>query len=353
MVSGARSFERSLVDAMKICVLCSSYEGSSSVLKNLDPTQDPSPWLRGHQVELVSIIKAQAERQLEALASQGFDVFINLCDGAANEDLAGWEVVDKLERLNVPFTGSGSDCYEPDKVSVKKHLLRATIPTPAFVLAQSDSDVDRAARSLLYPLIVKQHNGYGSLGMTKRSRVEDGTALRREVALMCDAFGEALIEEFVEGEELTVLVVEDPDDRFHPRALRPAMYQFPPGETFKHQSVKWDLGAQGQFVPCQDEALSAKLKQIGQRIFTLLGLRGYARCDFRVDRSGVPQFLECNPNCGIFYPEETWGCADAILASDPLGHRGMLDLMIRGALARHSEPESARRRAPPDIAIAR
>ncbi len=176
---------------------------------------------------------------------------------------------------------------------------------------------------------MKQHNGYGSLGMTKRSRVEDGTALRREVALMCDAFREALIEEFVEGEELTVLVVEDPDDRFHPRALRPAMYQFPPGETFKHQSVKWDLGAQGQFVPCQDEALSANLKQIGQRIFTLLGLRGYARCDFRVDRSGVPQFLECNPNCGIFYPEETWGCADAILASDPLGHRGMLDLMIR------------------------
>lgn len=66
-----------------------------------------------------------------------------------------------------------------------------------------------AVRSLLFPWIVKQYNGYGSLGMTKQSRVEDATALRPEAAYLRDAFGAAPMEEFVDGEEATVLFVED------------------------------------------------------------------------------------------------------------------------------------------------
>ena len=77
-----------------------------------------------------------------------------------------------------------------------------------------------AVRSLLFPWIRKQYNGYGSRGMTKQSRVEDATALRPEAACMRDAFGAALIEEFVDGEEAIVFFVEDLDDRLQPRALR-------------------------------------------------------------------------------------------------------------------------------------
>ena len=64
----------------------------------------------------------------------------------------------------------------------------------------------------------------------------------------------------------------------------------------------------------------------------------YARCDFRVDARGEPWFLEINTTCGIFYPPGAEGSADMILRCDPLGHRGFLELILRGALARRQRP---------------
>jgi len=40
-----------------------------------------------------------------------------------------------------------------------------------------------------------------------------------------------------------------------------------------------------------------------------------------------------NPNCGIFYPPKDPGSADIILAHDPAGHRGFLDIVSAAALA--------------------
>ena len=54
----------------------------------------------------------------------GFDVFFNLCDGAADEDSPGIEVVRTLERLGVPFTGSNSVFYEPSRLTMKRVCRR-------------------------------------------------------------------------------------------------------------------------------------------------------------------------------------------------------------------------------------
>ncbi len=41
------------------------------------------------------------------------DVYVNLCDGAWDEDRAGMEVVKALEMFKVPFTGASSEfCAE-------------------------------------------------------------------------------------------------------------------------------------------------------------------------------------------------------------------------------------------------
>ena len=41
----------------------------------------------------------------------GFDLFFNLCDGAADQTTPGIEVVEALERAGVPFVGAISSCY--------------------------------------------------------------------------------------------------------------------------------------------------------------------------------------------------------------------------------------------------
>lgn len=149
------------------------------------------------------------------------------------------------------------------------------------------------------------------------------------------AYGQTLIEEFIDGGECTVLVAEDPDQLNRPRTFTPIRYRFPEGESFKHEQLKWvDYGGLTT-EPINQGALSAMVREASARFF--LGMRGagYGRCDFRIDPDGRPFLLEINPNCGLYYPESDYGSADLCLAHDPMGHMGFTHLIVRAALQRH------------------
>ena len=83
---------------MNICILTGSYEDSDAPTKDYDPLPDPAPYLPGHRCEHHVIRKATAVRQVRDLMRYEFDVFINLCDGAWDEDRPGIEVIQALER---------------------------------------------------------------------------------------------------------------------------------------------------------------------------------------------------------------------------------------------------------------
>jgi len=288
-----------------------------------------------HTFERALIRKATAVQQIRDLVKQGFDVFINLCDGGFDEDRAGIEVVQALERYNVPFTGADSYFYEPSKEHMKMAANYCGVKTPAFVFAYEDSDIE-AATHLNFPLIVKHFNGSGSVGMTRDSRVENKEALYTQARRMIKEFGGALIEEFIEGREFTVLVAENPDDDANPFAFLPVECMFAKGETFKHFDLKWVEHNTLTWVPASDEVLSQKLKELSKKVFVGLNGVSYGRTDIRVTSQGEPYFLEINPNCGIFYPRDQAGSADFILFNDPhTGHRAFLEHIIRCAQKRH------------------
>jgi D-alanine-D-alanine ligase len=71
-------------------------------MKDYDPLSDVIRHLEGHECETVYIDKAKGVRQIVELSRRGFDVFINLCDGAWDEDRAGIEIVQTLERWTSP-----------------------------------------------------------------------------------------------------------------------------------------------------------------------------------------------------------------------------------------------------------
>jgi D-alanine-D-alanine ligase len=52
-------------------------------------------------------------------------------------------------------------------------------------------------------------------------------------------FGGALVEEFIEGKEFTVLVAENPQKKDKPITFVPLECLFSNGETFKHFDLKW------------------------------------------------------------------------------------------------------------------
>ena len=313
---------------MKIAILHPSYEGSTSPLKSVDPECDPSPYLPEMSCSHFQITKPLAVRQITEIARQGFDVCINLCDGSWDEDRAGIEVVQALERLNVAFTGAGAAFFDPSRESMKLAASSAGVSIPAYVMARTDTDVDRALSRLRFPMIVKHPQGYSSIAMTKNSRVTDAEGLRREAARIIDLFGGALIEEFIEGREFTVLVTEPRAGEDLPWALQPVEFLFPAGEQFKHFDLKWVDYESMQTRVVEDEELASRLRVASSLTFEAISANGYGRCDFRMDATGEIFLLEINPNCGVFYPEGSFGSADVILANDPAGHRGFLEHIL-------------------------
>jgi len=319
---------------MKIAILSPSYLDSSSAFQEHDPGTDPSPYLRDHDCTVCMIEKKAAFRQVRDCVGRDYSVFINLCDGSWDEDRPGIEVVQALERFNVPYTGAGPAFYDPSRDAMKRVAYYMGLDAPPGVFARTGSDVDRAAATLRFPLIVKHPNSYGSIGMTRDSRVSDPQSLAAQAGTMIRAYGQALIEEFIEGREFTVLVAEPGAGEQQPRTYVPVECLLPPGETFKHFHLKWVGYDQLSWEPVRETSLDDRLRGAASRFFAGMNGSGYGRCDFRLSPDGRLYLLEINPNCGLFYPKGQFGSADLILDADAGGHRGFLDHILDCAFRR-------------------
>lgn len=333
---------------MRICLLT-----NQNLFADPFPTDDwpcdPRPFFPDAEWEVEYVEKKTSVAQVTRRIEERFDVYFNLCDGAEGTDSAGIEVVQTLEAHGAPFTGATSEFYEPTREAMKAACRAEGIPTPNYVFAKTAEDVDRAARELRYPLIVKHHSSYSSVDLSRRSRVCTRAGLEQQARKIIRRHGTALIEEFIEGDECTVLVAEDPNHPTRPRTYVPLRYRFPEGETFKHERVKWvDYGGMTAH-PVDDPVLDARLRDVSARFFLALRGASFGRCDIRVDRDGTPYMLEINANCGVFYPPADWGGADLCISHDPEGHPGFVALLIRAALARHEakRPPRLRSSSPP------
>jgi D-alanine-D-alanine ligase len=320
---------------MRVCLLTSQDLDSDPFPENDWPC-DPRPFLPEAEWTVAPLVKESSVATVEGLVESGrYDLFFNLCDGAADEDSPGIEVVETLERLGVPFTGATSNYYEPSREEMKAACRRAGIPTPAYVLARTTEDVERATEELTFPLFVKHHSSYASVGLSRASRVQSPAGLRRQARKIMSRYEGALIEEYIAGTECTVLVAENPEDPLQPITYIPMQYRFPDGESFKHSDLKWvDYDGMACF-PVEDPALAQRLRDVSARFFVELGGASFGRCDIRVDASGTPYMLEINPNCGVYYPPTDPGSADLCLARDPAGHEGFTRQLVAAALARH------------------
>lgn len=320
---------------MRICLL-TTQDLDEDPFPDYDWPCDPRPFLPRADWTLAVLEKETAVADVEALIDQGFDLFFNLCDGPAGTDRPGIAVVRTLEKHGVAFTGATSRFFEPTRTQQKRACLANGIATPAWVIARSESGVERAARTLRFPQFVKHPNSYASVDLTRASRVATPAGLRRQARKIIARYGSVLIEEFVEGREYTVFVAENPVHPTRPTTYQPIGYQFPEGESFKHEQLKWETFDDMACAPVTDRSLVRRLRDVSARFFTAIGGASYGRCDIRVDESGTPWMLEINPNCGLYYPESAASGADLCLLNSRGGHAAFTRQIVRAALARQA-----------------
>ena len=323
---------------MRICLLTNQDLDDPTIRKHDWPC-DPRPFMPDDEWKLVVLgEKHTAGKEVEKLIEEGFDLFFNLCDGAEDQlDLPGIEVIETLEKHGVPFTGATSTCYEPTRKEMKDACTKHGIATPRFVFAKTQHDVDHAAETLQFPLFVKHHNSYASVDISRSSKVMSPAGLRRQAKKIISKHSAALIEEYIEGIECTVLLAETPGKPTEPTVYEPVQYEFPEGESFKHSNLKFVDYAGLKTFPVPDKELSKRLKEECSKFFVAMNAQSFGRCDVRVTEDGTPYILEINMNCGVYFEPDAYGSADFCIALDPDGHFGFTKLLVDAAFHRNEK----------------
>ncbi|MEP6589940.1 MAG: SET domain-containing protein-lysine N-methyltransferase [Gemmatimonadota bacterium] len=320
---------------MKICVLQPDYSASTVDYRHYDPPRDLAVILPQHDVHHVALDKRTTYRQIKALAREGHEVFINLCEGYLEWDVPSIDVIQTLERLDLPFTGPPSHLYDPSKPLMKYVAHTVGVASPAHALVHDRASARDAAAALRFPLFVKPAHAGDSLGIDEAALVVDEAALLTQVTRVLPFHDRLLVEEFIAGREFTVLVLAGSTPGESSRTFLPIEYRFADSDGFKTYALKTSELHPSANVPVTDTQLASRLQEAARRVFAAFGGVGYARMDFRLNAAGELFFLEVNFACSMFYTDGFEGSADHILRHDGVGPGGFAELMVAEGIARH------------------
>jgi D-alanine-D-alanine ligase len=320
---------------MKVCILQPDYADSEVPYRHFDPRRNLTALLPECVVDHLFLKKTIVYRQLREAARRGYDIFVNLCEGYLDWDIPSLDVIWSMDLLNVPYTGPGTRLYDPSKPLMKYVAYTQGVRFPAFVEATTDADCEAALAQLRFPMFVKPAHAGDSLGIDGASCVSSEQELRRQTGKVIREFGNALIEEYIDGREFTVLVAADASTPFEPRTFQPIEFRFGEGAKFKTYKLKVEQHHPDCNVPVTDPDIDTRLRTAARYIFAGFEGEGYARLDFRMNANGDLFFLDINFACSVFYPTGYEGSADYILKHDPAGPSGFLRTIIADGMERH------------------
>lgn len=177
-----------------------------------------------------------------------------------------------LEMLQIPYTGSGvlASSLIIDKVATKQMLLYHELPTPGFeVFRRGDCLDDLLKRCPHLPLVAKPSREGSTIGITIARSQE---ALRHGIDTAATLDKTVVVEEFIDGAELTVSVLNG-------EAL--PIIQIVPNSGFYDYHAKYTVGQTEYLLPAPLEvSLYKQIQRVSEEICQKLDCRGAARVDF-------------------------------------------------------------------------
>jgi D-alanine-D-alanine ligase len=312
----------------------------------------------GYQVTRIPLVPPLKSAE-SRLSSLDVDLVFNLFEGFCGQPETEAVLPETLSELGIPFTGCPAAAlgFCLDKAKVKVLLQAAGIRTPDFQLL--NPDILYMFR-LDYPCIVKPRSEDASHGLSDASVVIDSASLEKQVRLISASYGGgAIVEEFIDGREFNATVMGDSRSIVLP--VSEISYSLSPEmPEILNFSAKWEpdsLYYQGTRVVCPAEISDEEHELIGKTAlaaFRLLGCQGYARVDMRLDKEGLPNVIEVNPNPDIS-PD-----AGAARQAEAAGmtYTRFIGKIVQLALEKQpygnqDTPHVAKRRASPDENTAR
>jgi D-alanine-D-alanine ligase len=259
----------------------------------------------GHHVQLLAVSLDLDAFEGEIVRSKP-DLVFNLVESLGGHGRLIHVIPGLLDAIGIPYTGAGADAQftTSNKLVAKQLLCGAGLPTPAWISDHQSTNDDQFPAGRY---IVKSVWEHASIGLDEDSvvTVDHQFGLQQAIdARLHKLGGQGFAEAYIDGREFNLALLADDAG---PQVLPPAEIVFDGFEASRPKVVgyraKWDEDAfeyrhtpRRYDFPATDEPLIAGLRSLARRCWEIFSLRGHARVDFRVDRSGAPFILEINTN---------------------------------------------------------
>lgn len=198
-----------------------------------------------------------------------------------------------LEIEQIPYTGSGvlSSAIAMNKGVSKQIFNSRHLTTPAFqTFSKTEAPLTEIKKqiSLPLPFVIKPAEEGSTIGI---SIVKSEQAIDRAVSDAFACSSEILVEQFIQGRELTAAVVN---------GTPLPLIEIKPKSGFYDYQSKYTTGATEYIVaPEMDKDLEIRIQDLALKAYQALFCCGAARVDFILDDGQQPYILEVNTIPGM------------------------------------------------------
>ncbi len=277
---------------MKVTILCGGVSAERDVSLASGNAVNQALLSQGFQTQLLDT----GSLFIEDLRVFHPDVVFIALHGRMGED---GTIQGLLEVLGYPYVGSGilTSAIAIDKRTTKRILLTEHLPLAKdYVLKRTDPAPDRALAQQLgetigFPYIIKPNREGSTIGLSLAHTVEEAVKGMNE-ALQYD--DEVLIEEYIEGTEVTAVVI---GDAYAPDVL--GVIEIIPKAVLYDYESKYSQGGSEHIIPARiGQDRLQEVENYAKSAYRTLGCTDYARVDFIVSKTG-PIILEVNTLPGM------------------------------------------------------
>jgi D-alanine-D-alanine ligase len=246
-----------------------------------------------------TVIELGDGRELvEKLLADPPDLVFTIAEGQGVGRCREARVPAVCEMLSVPYIGSDPLTLAAtlDKDVGRRLVASAGVLVPAGGIVHPGQTLP----SVPYPAFVKPAWEGSSKGISARSILANADEARRRLETLVQDYGQpVLMEEFIDGHEVTVGLL-GPAGAPEVLGVMRILPREPTENFIYDHRVKSDC-LENLIYECPAQLptdMIAEIKQAAVRAYQALGCRDFGRVDFRV-RGGKPYFLEANPLPGL------------------------------------------------------
>jgi D-alanine-D-alanine ligase len=250
-------------------------------------------------------VNSDIKTAIKKILSYSPDIIFNFVESIEGNSNYESYVAGLFEVLGIPYTGNGPIALGNCLVKSRTKLILQShgIRTPKHYITEGEEYPEKDRFNLKFPVILKLAREDASIGISEFSVVKNFESMKERLNYLYSSFHqEVLIEEYIEGRELNVAILDDkvlpiseirfdglPDEL--PKIVTYEAKWSPDSIYYKHTTPKCPA-------PLED-SLKQKIEKMAHEAFEALECRDYARVDIRLNHKNIPYVIEVNPNPDI------------------------------------------------------